>query len=163
MLHRARTAERPCRAILRVQHALPRRACAAAAAGRHAAPFANSGQPLMSPRVAYAVFMLLALGVFVLARRLQPCSVGDLGLPWRQRGVLALAAFVGAMLGAKLPFMLRSEAGSLTGPAWLADGKTITTGLIGGYIAVELAKWAMGLRVQTGDTFALPLALALAV
>ena len=40
----------------------------------------------MSPRVAYAVFMVLALGVFVLARRLLPRSVGDLGLPWRQRG-----------------------------------------------------------------------------
>src|SRR5262249_42003231 len=37
------------------------------------------------------------------------------------------------------------------------------TGLIGGYLAVELAKRLLGVRVGTGDTFALPLALALAV
>ena len=47
--------------------------------------------------------------------------------------------------------------------AWAADGKTITTGLIGAYLAVEFAKWLLGIRIKTGDSFALPLALALAV
>src|SRR5205085_4282022 len=42
-------------------------------------------------------------------------------------------------------------------------GKTITTGLAGAYAGVELAKLALGIRVKTGDAFALPLALALAV
>jgi prolipoprotein diacylglyceryltransferase len=44
-----------------------------------------------------------------------------------------------------------------------ADGKTITTGLISAYLGVELAKLALGVSVKTGDTYALPLALALAV
>src|SRR5262249_57396209 len=43
------------------------------------------------------------------------------------------------------------------------DGKTITTALIGAYLAVEVAKWRLGIDVKTGDTFALPLACAMAV
>lgn len=39
----------------------------------------------------------------------------------------------------------------------------MTTGLIGAYLGVELVKLALGIRVKTGDTFAVPLALALAV
>jgi prolipoprotein diacylglyceryltransferase len=117
----------------------------------------------MSPRASYAVFMILALGVFLLARRLLPRSVSDLGLSWKQRGVLALAAFIGGMIGAKLPFALANESGPLTEAAWLADGKTITTGLIGAYLAVELAKLVGGIHAKTGDTFALPLAAALAI
>jgi prolipoprotein diacylglyceryltransferase len=117
----------------------------------------------MEPRASYSLFMLLALAVFLLARRALPKPPDLLVLPWWQRGLLVLGGFVGGALGAKLPFVLRSEAGVLTGGAWLADGKTITTGLIGAYLGVELTKLALGLRVKTGDTFALPLALALAV
>jgi phosphatidylglycerol:prolipoprotein diacylglycerol transferase len=42
-------------------------------------------------------------------------------------------------------------------------GKTITTGLIGAYIGVEVVKLILGIRVKTGDDFAVPIALALAV
>src|SRR5258707_413063 len=41
---------------------------------------------------------------------------------------------------------------------WLADGKTITTGLASAYLAVELTKFVPDLQVKTGDAFALPLA-----
>jgi prolipoprotein diacylglyceryltransferase len=116
----------------------------------------------MPPRVAYAVFMLLAAAVFLLARRCLPRSAA-LALPLPQQAALALAAFVGGTLAAKLPFVL-ARSGDWTQPeAWIADGKTITTGLIGAYLAVELAKVVLGVRTKTGDTFALPLALALAV
>jgi phosphatidylglycerol:prolipoprotein diacylglycerol transferase len=114
-------------------------------------------------RFAYAAFMLLALGVFLLARRLLPKPPALAALPWSQRVGLALAAFVGAALGAKLPFALGAPSGPFTGDAWLADGKTVTTGLIGAYLAVELTKLYFGIHVKTGDTFALPLALAMAV
>src|SRR5207244_3785073 len=73
------------------------------------------------------------------------------------------AAFVGGALGAKLPFVFGRGESWLTEAAWISDGKTITTGLIGAYLAVELMKLALGVRVKTGDTFALPLALAMAV
>ena len=35
---------------------------------------------------------------------------------------------------------------------WLADGKTITTGLIGAYIAVELVKLVGGRDIQDGGS-----------
>src|SRR5262245_12106375 len=106
--------------------------------------------------LAYSAFMLLALAVFLLARRCFPQP----DMPRRQQVALGLAAFVGGTFGAKLPFVI-----GLTGEAtaWLADGKTVTTGLIGAYLAVELAKWRLGVRAKTGDALAVPLALALAV
>jgi prolipoprotein diacylglyceryltransferase len=103
--------------------------------------------------------MLLAAAVFLLVRRCSPTPAAVAALPRSDRFALAGAAFVGGVLGAKLPFALGGDAGT----DWLADGKTITTGLIGAYLAVELVKMALGVRVKTGDAFALPLALALAV
>src|SRR5262245_6775239 len=105
--------------------------------------------------------MLLAAGVFVLARRCFPQpGLSSLSRP-KRRG-LALGGFLGGTLGAKLPFAFGSG-GDWLGNAWLADGKTVTTGLVGAYLGVELAKWLFGVRTKTGDAFALPLALALAV
>jgi phosphatidylglycerol:prolipoprotein diacylglycerol transferase len=109
----------------------------------------------MTPRQAYTLFMLLSVLVFVVARRLQGTPAAVAALPWRYRVALALAAFVGGSLASKLPFL---AAGS-----WLADGKTILAGLAGGYLTVELVKRRLRIRVKTGDTFALPLALAIAV
>src|SRR5437868_6888286 len=116
----------------------------------------------MSDRAAYAAFMLAALAVFLLARRCLPRSAA-LDLPAWQQLTLGLAAFVGGALGAKLPFALAHDSDWWQVTAWVSDGKTVTTGLIGAYLAVELAKVALDIRVKTGDSFALPLALALAV
>jgi phosphatidylglycerol:prolipoprotein diacylglycerol transferase len=110
----------------------------------------------MPPRLAYCLFMLLALGVFMLSRRLLPAPPALAARPWWHRTVLAVACLAGGVFGAKLPFAARDG-------VWLGDGKTLTTGLAGAYLAVELAKFALGLRVKTGDGFALPLAFALAV
>jgi phosphatidylglycerol:prolipoprotein diacylglycerol transferase len=117
----------------------------------------------MAPRFWYACFMFLALLTFVLARHFQPKSLALTRLPWWQRLALALSAFVGGTLGAKLPFALTHESGWLSLTAWTVDGKTITTGLAAAYLGVELTKLALGIRVKTGDSFGLPLALALAV
>jgi len=104
--------------------------------------------------------MCLAAGVFLLARRCFPTSPGMARLSPTQRFRLASAAFIGGVFGAKLPFALDAE---LAPSSWLADGKTIVTGLIGAYLAVEVAKKLLGIRVKTGDAYALPLALALAI
>jgi phosphatidylglycerol:prolipoprotein diacylglycerol transferase len=117
---------------------------------------------MTAERFTYAYFMLLALGLFLLAQRVLPHRRGLSELPRWQRATLALAAFVGGTLGAKLPFALGSPTGPLTWQAWLSDGKTVVAGLIGAYLAVELAKLALGVRVKTGDSFAVPLALAMA-
>src|SRR6516164_8836182 len=117
----------------------------------------------MVPRLSYALFMLLALGVFLLARRVLPQPPALAKLTWKQRLGLGLAAFIGGTLGAKLPFAVGHPAGWWDGAAWFSDGKTIVAGLIGAYLAVELTKLLLHIRVKTGDTFALPLALAMAV
>lgn len=115
------------------------------------------------PRVFYASFMLLALVVFLLTRWLIPKPPGLLVLPWWKRAALAAAAFIGGALGGKVPFLGTNPAGWLDLTTWMQDGKTIVAGLIGAYLAVELTKLALDIRVKTGDTFALPLALAMAV
>ena len=67
------------------------------------------------------------------------------------------------MIGAKLPFALADWPGLLSGRAWLENGKTIVFGMVGGYLGVELAKAILGVRVKTGDGFAVPVAGAVAV
>jgi prolipoprotein diacylglyceryltransferase len=110
---------------------------------------------------AYTTFMLLATVAFVLVRAMMPRQSAE--LPWDQRLILGLSAFVGGAFGAKLPFALGADSGLTSHTAWISDGKTITTGLAGAYLAVEAAKWLLGVRAKTGDSFALPLACALAV
>lgn len=118
----------------------------------------------MTPRLAYAAFMLAALAVFLLARRVLPRAVDGLAaLAPLERFAIGLAAFAGGTLGARLPFVVSMGSAGLTFGEWLGDGKTITTGLVGAYLGVELVKALLGLRVKTGDDFAVPIALALAV
>jgi phosphatidylglycerol:prolipoprotein diacylglycerol transferase len=107
--------------------------------------------------------MLLALGVFLLAQRVLPRTPGVAQIPYWKRSALALAAFIGGTLGAKLPFAVAAPEGVISWQAWFSDGKTIVAGLIGAYLAVELAKLAMGIHVKTGDSFAVPLALAMSI
>lgn len=108
----------------------------------------------------YTAIMLAAVGTgAVLARR----SQASLGLSREERIVIGLGAFCGAMLGAKLPFLLSDISALATGAAWFANGKTIVAGLVGGYFGVEIAKWALAVRVKTGDSFAVPVAAAIAV
>ena len=82
----------------------------------------------------------------------------------RQKLAIGLGAFCGAMIGAKLPFVLSDWDGMLSGLApGSRNGKTILCGLVGGYFGVELAKWMAGVRVKTGDSFAVPVAAAVGV
>jgi len=118
---------------------------------------------MIGPRIAYALFMGLALGVFLLARRCIPRPAQWEALPMWKRLALGIAAFIGGSLGAKLPFVLGSSGGWWALEAWFSDGKTVVAGLCCAYMAVELTKLALDIRVKTGDTFALPLALAMVV
>src|SRR5262245_9843587 len=104
--------------------------------------------------------MLAAIVVMsLLLRRWQ----ATLPLSAWQKWSLGIGGFCGAMIGAKLPFVLSDWAGLVSGAAWLSDGKTIMCGIVGGYLGVELAKWALEIRVKTGDTFAVPVAVGVAI
>ncbi len=101
----------------------------------------------------------LALGAWLSRRSQRP-----LGLDASQRAGLALGAFCGAMLGAKLPFLLLGGwENLLAGRAWIDGGKTIVFGIVGGYAGVEIAKALLEIRVKTGDSFAVPVAASVAV
>jgi phosphatidylglycerol:prolipoprotein diacylglycerol transferase len=110
--------------------------------------------------ISYALTMGAALLICsLLLRRTQrslPLSA------WEKLG-LGMGAFCGAMIGAKLPFVFADWEGMLSGTAWLSHGKTIMCGLVGGYFGVELAKWSLEIHIKTGDTFAAPVALAVAI
>ncbi len=108
----------------------------------------------------YAIIMAAAVGTgFVLFRR----AAAPLGLRFRQIAGIALGAFCGSMIGAKLPFVLADWQGFLSGAAWFHDGKTILAGLVGGYIGAELAEWALGIREPLCDVFAAPVAAAIGI
>jgi phosphatidylglycerol:prolipoprotein diacylglycerol transferase len=109
----------------------------------------------------YSCFMLLAIAIFAVMRWKLPDTQSIRNLPRSQRLAILVAGFCGGTLGAKLPFALGLIEGASVG--WFSDGKTVTTGIVGAYIAVELVKLLMNIRVKTGDSFALPLALAMVV
>jgi phosphatidylglycerol:prolipoprotein diacylglycerol transferase len=114
----------------------------------------------MSHDVRYTLVMLAAVVVMsLLLRRWQ----ARLPLAWWQKLGIGLGGFCGAMIGAKLPFLLSDWTGLMSGTAWLADGKTILCGIVGGYCGVEAAKWALDIRVKTGDSFAVPVAVGVAI
>lgn len=77
--------------------------------------------------------------------------------------LLYLAGLVGAIVGAKLGFLLAEGWAYRHSWSALLTGKTIVGGLLGGYGGVEWAKHAMGYRRPTGDLFAAAVPLGLAM
>ena len=82
------------------------------------------------------------------------------------RWVAVAAAVAGGAIGSKLLFLLedpRLTAQNLPNPAYLMGGKTIVGALVFGLLAVELMKRYAGVKPSTGDLYAIPLALGIAV
>jgi prolipoprotein diacylglyceryltransferase len=107
--------------------------------------------------LAYSV----AFRAYLWLRRRTGDAIGDSSRWW----VIAAAA-VGAAIGSKVLYWFedpRYIIAHLADPAVLLGGKTIVGALIGGLIAVELTKRRMGIAARTGDLFALPLCLGIAV
>ena len=106
-----------------------------------------------------AYFLAIAC-YFVLRRRL-----GDiLSIP--KRWTVVVAAMAGGAVGSKILFWLENPAltlQNLHNPEYLLGGKTIVGGLLGGLVVVELIKRYTGVRSSTGDLYAIPLAVGIAV
>ena len=82
------------------------------------------------------------------------------------RWAVIAAAVAGAALGSKLLFWLEDPQLTwhhLHDPAYLMGGKTIVGALIFGLVFVELMKRYIGVRQSTGDLYAIPLALGIAI
>lgn len=121
----------------------------------------TNGMNVLPTRLLYAIIMLLAImsALMLVQKRQQRLTLND-----QQRVTIGLSAFLGAMLGAKLPFLLdRDWSGVVSPTLWLSDGKTILGGIFGGYVAVEVAKRICSIHVKTGDSFALPMAVSVAI
>lgn len=76
------------------------------------------------------------------------------------------AAAVGGLLGSKLLFWFEDPAATLRhlhDPMFLMGGKSIVGGLLGGTIAVEIVKSLIEEKQRTGDLFAVPLCLGIAI
>lgn len=110
--------------------------------------------------LAYPLIMFAAIASGAVLLKLTQRS---LPLDWEDKLAIGIGAFCGAMLGAKLPFALFGDAAVWTATAWFSNGKTILAGLVGGYFGVELVKWILGIRTKTGDSFAAPVALSVAI
>ncbi|HEU5339629.1 prolipoprotein diacylglyceryl transferase [Edaphobacter sp.] len=89
---------------------------------------------------------------------------GDL-LAEDERWVIIATAAIGALVGSRILGVL--EQVPQTGLYWqlflLPGGKTIVGGLLGGWLAVELTKRLRHITVRTGDLFAIPLCIGIAV
>lgn len=116
--------------------------------------------PDFGRQAAYTLTMVAAIGVCsLLVRRSQrrlPLTAG-------QKLGIGIGGFCGAMLGAKLPMLIANFEPGAGLEAWFAHGKTILGGIVGGYFGVEIAKWTLDIRVKTGDSFAAPVATAVAI
>ena len=108
----------------------------------------------------YPLLMMsaLATGVWLKGRQKADPRLNPLERLW-----IGLGAFIGAMVMAKLPFVLLDPDGMRDGFVFFMSGKTILFGLVGGYFGVELVKWRLGIKVKTGDSFAVPVAGSIAV
>ncbi|HEV2104409.1 MAG TPA: prolipoprotein diacylglyceryl transferase family protein [Candidatus Eisenbacteria bacterium] len=87
-------------------------------------------------------------------------------IPVETRWSLLAGAAVGAVAGAKLLGWLNHPLEAWahrTDWAWLAGGKTIVGGLLGGHLGVAAVKRRLGERRATGDLFVLPLCVGMAV
>jgi prolipoprotein diacylglyceryltransferase len=104
---------------------------------------------------------IVAFVVYFLLRR----RFGDTVITPLRWAAIA-AAVAGAAFGSKLLFWLEDPQltlHSLHDPAYLLGGKTIVGALAGGLITVELVKRYIGIRTSTGDLYAIPLAIGIAI
>jgi phosphatidylglycerol:prolipoprotein diacylglycerol transferase len=79
---------------------------------------------------------------------------------------IGVAAILGAALGAKLGYWIEDPRNAFADfPDWrhLLEGKTIVGALLGGLLGVEIVKRAIGAHGSSGDAFALPLIVGIAI
>jgi len=113
----------------------------------------------------HLVFETAAYAVAFRAYLLMRKRVGD-ALDDADRWWMIAAAAMGAVLGSKVLYWFEDPfltLGYWRDPAYLMGGKTIVGAFIGGLFAVETAKRLLGITRRTGDLFAVPLCVGIAI
>jgi len=120
------------------------------------------GHYLIHPHVFFETLAyFIAFGAYLSLRR----RFGD-PISTPIRWALIAAAVAGAALGSKLLFWLEDPQltwHNLHNPAYLEGGKTIVGALVFGLISVEIMKRYIGVRQSSGDLYAIPLAIGIAI
>jgi prolipoprotein diacylglyceryltransferase len=82
-----------------------------------------------------------------------------------RRWLIIATTAVGALLGSRVLGLLEQapRAGFHWQQLFVPGGKTIVGGLLGGWLAVEIVKRVAGIRSRTGDLFAVPLCVGIAI
>jgi prolipoprotein diacylglyceryltransferase len=112
---------------------------------------------------AHFIFEALAYSVGFALYRLNRRRDGDV-VTRAERSSVIVAAILGAAIGSKVLAWLEDPMALLHGvDALWPGGKTIVGGLLGGTIAVEWEKRRLGIRARTGDLFAIPLTIGIAI
>ncbi len=103
------------------------------------------------------------LGGYAVYKRVRRRS-GDF-LSDERRWLILAATALGALAGSRILGLI--EQAPRIGFSWrsllLPGGKTIVGGLLGGWLAVEVAKLVLKIHSRTGDLFAIPLCLGIAI
>jgi prolipoprotein diacylglyceryltransferase len=126
--------------------------------------------PIGSHPVWHPVMETLAYAVGFAVYRTLRARQGDI-VAEPQRWTVLAAAAVGALVGSRALGL--AEQWPTVTEAWRTGrmlelllspgGKTIVGGLLGGWLGVEIAKKLSGIKRRTGDLFALPLCVGIAV
>ena len=126
--------------------------------------------PIGSHPVWHPVMETLAYAAGFVVYRWQRARQGDV-VDEPQRWTVLAGAAVGALLGSRILGL--AEQWPTVLQAWRTErmpelllspgGKTIVGGLLGGWLGVELVKKVSGIKRRTGDLFALPLCVGIAV
>jgi prolipoprotein diacylglyceryltransferase len=126
--------------------------------------------PIGSHPVWHPVMETLAYAVGFAVYRTLRARQGDI-VAEPQRWTVLAAAAVGALVGSRVLGL--AEQWPTVTEAWRTGrmlelllspgGKTIVGGLLGGWLGVEIAKKLSGITRRTGDLFALPLCVGIAV
>lgn len=114
---------------------------------------------MRQPMLLHGAFEVLGTALGVITYTLLRARRGD-AVDDRSRLSVIIGAAVGAALGARLLWWLGEPGIPIT---QLFGGKTVVGGLLGGLIGVEIAKKIAGVTQRTGDLFALPMIVAIAV
>ena len=119
---------------------------------------------LTSHPALHTLFEVLAYTTGYQLYRRSRARTGDF-LGDEQRWIIIAAAAIGALLGSRILGILEQAPRlTITWRTFLQPGgKTIVGGLLGGWSAVEITKRIRHIHSRTGDLFAVPLCLGIAV